>query len=965
MRRHGGEATHPRRCATRAGRWSRWFGGAWLAFAVLVPGQATERAIELQSFTPDQGVALAANVLLRDRDGVLWVGSDRGLFRFDGRGFVAVASDIDPLALQVNDLYQSPSGRLWVGAARHVYVWERGRLRRVADLPVSDLRRLAGDGGEGVYVRHQHQLWHVRADGAVQAVDWPAALSVGALTDGPLLRAGPRLWTSCNPGLCERVAGAGRRWGEADGVPSDHWNTLQVSADGDLWVGGNRHLLHLPAGAQRFEAIASAHPIDALDVDGAGRVLAASDGRIYRWDGHDWQAFSDAQVLQQAQIRDLAFDPAGAVWLATAGRGVMRWRGYGRFRNWTVAQGLDSAPTWALARDADGRLWIGNQRFGNLLEPGADRLAPWPQAMRDGGWTDAIALLPRDRQMWVLFNEGRLVRYDLDTQRAQPVASGLGWSKFALFDPAGRLWIGIHGTLWRIDHPAAAQPVATAVGTGLPPDTNYLGGTVDAEGRLWLATSRGLLRDDGDRLVVVGLDGPVRDGGLVDVAVDGEGVLWLAQAAGGLLQARPGEGNTLAVGKAGDALLDRTVPYSLEVDRHGRLWVLHGAGVDVHARGHWRRLDRADGLVWDDLSTGGFFADADGSLWFGTSGGLSHLLHPQRLAPVPPPAPIWLEVQYGSTRIAPGGAPSLRWSGQSLGVAVARTDTAHPTSQWLEYRVHKDHDPAPVERTQGQAVRLAALAPGQYRFEARFVDPDLRAASAWAGFELTLVPPWWRSRLARLGYGVLALVLVAGLWRWRNARLLRRQAKLERLVRERTLALENDKRALEAARTALQYEASHDALTGLLNRGAVVEALMDALLDAAPERRTLAVALLDLDHFKRINDTHGHLTGDAVLVQFAERLRALAPPGVLLGRYGGEEMLAVWPGLACDIDLARLFAPLIRGEYRDGDTWLQVSCSIGVTWWRPTDDLHSLLRRADAALYQAKDEGRARVVRQD
>ena len=144
---------------------------------------------------------------------------------------------------------------------------------------------------------------------------------------------------------------------------------------------------------------------------------------------------------------------------------------------------------------------------------------------------------------------------------------------------------------------------------------------------------------------------------------------------------------------------------------------------------------------------------------------------------------------------------------------------------------------------------------------------------------------------------LLRLALIAALWRWRTARMLRRQAVLEGMVRERTLALENDKRALESARTALQYEASHDSLTGLLNRGAVVEALMHAVSEAAATRRRVAVALIDLDHFKRINDTYGHLAGDAVLVQCAERLAALAPAGPTWAATAARSCW--WCGRAC------------------------------------------------------------------
>lgn len=352
-----------------------------LLLLVVAPGvhaQALpDRAVSMQAFTQEQGLGnLGANVLLRDRKGVLRVGTDSGLFRFDGKAFVAVDTGIDPLKLHVNDLYQAPSGQIWIGTSQHLYVWRDGRMRRMADVPVDDLRRIAGDGAHGVYVRHQHKLWHVGADGTVTSITWPRALDVGVLTDGPLLWFDQHLLTTCAAQLCIRNGTDTRVVGSDAGVPADQWITFHVTPDGDLWVGGMHHLLYMRAGSDQFQVIASEDPIDAIAVDAQGRVLVAGGGRIRRWDGKNWQGFADNRSLQSAQIRDVLFDPAGALWLAVGGRGVLRWRGYGQLQNWTQVQGLDSAPTWGIARDADGRLWFGNQRFGNVLQLGAQQLAP-------------------------------------------------------------------------------------------------------------------------------------------------------------------------------------------------------------------------------------------------------------------------------------------------------------------------------------------------------------------------------------------------------------------------------------------------------------------------------------------------------------------------------------------------------------------------------------------------------------
>jgi diguanylate cyclase (GGDEF)-like protein len=145
----------------------------------------------------------------------------------------------------------------------------------------------------------------------------------------------------------------------------------------------------------------------------------------------------------------------------------------------------------------------------------------------------------------------------------------------------------------------------------------------------------------------------------------------------------------------------------------------------------------------------------------------------------------------------------------------------------------------------------------------------------------------------------------------------------------------------------------------------VLEILATAMTDAQEYGQPLAVALIDLDNFKRINDHYGHLAGDAVLIESATRLRDAVPTGAALGRYGGEEILVVIPG-ATPEDPAPFEAlrQYIAQSPFDGDgVHLEVTCSIGVTWLRPQDHAgFDLIRRADAALYVAKTAGRNRVV---
>jgi diguanylate cyclase (GGDEF)-like protein len=155
-----------------------------------------------------------------------------------------------------------------------------------------------------------------------------------------------------------------------------------------------------------------------------------------------------------------------------------------------------------------------------------------------------------------------------------------------------------------------------------------------------------------------------------------------------------------------------------------------------------------------------------------------------------------------------------------------------------------------------------------------------------------------------------------------------------------------------------------DALTGVLNRRALYRRLRAELHRAHREGGTTAVILLDLDHFKQINDRHGHVAGDRVLRRVGRHLRRFARASDSVGRIGGEEFLIVLP--ATSLQEASQFAERLRGQIAGrpeaADT-PPVTASLGVTVCEGAAFLRveGVLREADAAMYRAKAEGRDRV----
>jgi diguanylate cyclase (GGDEF)-like protein len=180
------------------------------------------------------------------------------------------------------------------------------------------------------------------------------------------------------------------------------------------------------------------------------------------------------------------------------------------------------------------------------------------------------------------------------------------------------------------------------------------------------------------------------------------------------------------------------------------------------------------------------------------------------------------------------------------------------------------------------------------------------------------------------------------------------RARLERQRADLTVALER-----------IQALATRDELTGLLNRRAVLDRLQIELRIRDAESPQLCVALIDLDHFKSVNDTHGHAAGDEVLRRFAEAARQVVRGGDVMARWGGEEFLLMMPGATVVQGLESLARIRIRlGEMpmTDIHPGLAVTFSAGVAACCGQADLERAIERADAAMYAAKKGGRNRSL---
>jgi diguanylate cyclase (GGDEF)-like protein len=167
------------------------------------------------------------------------------------------------------------------------------------------------------------------------------------------------------------------------------------------------------------------------------------------------------------------------------------------------------------------------------------------------------------------------------------------------------------------------------------------------------------------------------------------------------------------------------------------------------------------------------------------------------------------------------------------------------------------------------------------------------------------------------------------------------------------------------AQEQLRHDATHDRLTGLWNRGMIVDELERELTRAKREKHPLTIMIGDVDHFKSINDTYGHAAGDEVLKETARRMSSVRRSYDSIGRYGGEEFLLILPG--CDLQQAAPIAERVRAMVAAepvpiGSVKWPVTVSIGIASRTDTlPDGTALIAAADEALYRAKAKGRNRV----
>lgn len=956
-------------------------GGAGPAHA-LDPDKAFHHYVR-NTWSIEQGLPqISALAITQDRQGYLWVGTQAGLARFDGVRFTAYNPENTPglAGIWINDLHVDPGNRLWVSTYRGLTLHEGGRFRIIpvvgaepgAPFDTRDIEPLASGrimvaAPDGVYeatdaglvLRHrlahpanvlmarEDELW-VGSRGRVYRITGDTTV-VMPLPEGDadtvvtkLEESQGRLWAGTSAGLFYRQ---GNTWLRHEGgapLATSPIESMLEDADGNLWVGMVQDLARLQSGRLK-ELVAS---------PGAG-----------------------------PSVRAMFEDREGNLWLGSQWEGLTRmWNGW--TRRYGPREGLEDSTLWSVARGPDGRIWAGTNSGLSVMQDGRFRQVV---AGADLPHPNAYTLLPEAGAVWIGTRRGvAVLRGDrLETpEMLAPMRSAQ--INGMLRDRAGALWFATTQGLFRQRRDDLLQ---MGVSDGFSDiRTRVLHETRD--GRLLVGTQSGLYEVSGGRAVPVGLEAGLRDD--LDITAiheldDGKLVVGALSEEMFLFDGKRwttfGRNSGMPVNSA----------FFITHDRSGFLWVggirgIHRVPVDdllavaegraTQVRGEMLLNERGDrrggqkGYCCNGAGNAKGFIHG-GELWLPTRDGVVAMSTTGIVKNPVAPRSLIERIRVGDTwRDAD---PSADWQlppeSRDLSFEFTVLSFQDPNSIELRYRlVGYDDDWRTLEDPSRRVVNYTNLPPGAYVFEALGANnADVWSTSpAQLGFRIQ--PRFQETPLFYLLLAALLGSVVYAGYRLQLSSHRRQRQALELLVGQRT-------EALEVANLRLEEASQTDPLTGLRNRRYLATQIPAdiAFYDREAVRRgtpgeVMVFALVDIDHFKAVNDRHGHAAGDRVLQQFAQVLGQLVRTGDYVARWGGEEFLIVFrPMQNRNIPILgeRIRDAIARHRFAVGtDEPLSLTCSVGLVECplfrdaRGSLGWEQVVELADRALYYVKNHGR-------
>jgi diguanylate cyclase (GGDEF)-like protein len=969
---------------------------------------------------PEAGSGTA---IVQDTSGFIWLGTQGGLVRWDGYHFRRYAADTQTpgslpdsfiLALHIDD-----RGRLWIGTSAGGlarYDAERDSFAVAAGpsgVKGTAVFSITGDGKSGLWVGTESGLNHVDAQHPDKLTPLATAQADGLPEGGVQAVLNDRdgnLWVGTRHGLWRRLSGTTAFSAHPLVTPEESepavTRLFQDSA-GRIWIGTHAHGAYVVEAGATHE-VRETSATSTLQSDSVIAITEAAAGEV--WLGTDGGGIVAVEAqsgttrrihhypdtpssLSDDYIYALYRDRSGLVWVANIGAisqhdpqqqaVVTLFGATGR------PNGITTKKVYAVSSMPDGRIWLSVGGGIDIIDPVLGRVAQLipdpthPDTALPKGRVQAI-VLGRDDAVYVATQQG-LYLTDINARPVKrmelPGRSPTAGVRALSFD-AGILWVGgEQDGLWAVDLRTPANPVVLSHESGAQlGDARITCVDRGRDSSLWVGTRSSLARVDiasgAIQRVPANSADPTQllDGFVAATLVDHRGRLWVASFGSGVqvLESQDAQGHW-RFRRLGlrDGLPHLGVNKLLE-DSHGNIWVSTDNGIAVIDGTSFkiRALGRPQGVGMRTFWTNSGAVTADGEILFGANGGLT-VVRPDRasLWTYQPPIVV-TDARSGKTSLsvaqfnrARGAAPALQISSEQRGLEVefAALDYSSPERNRYAYRLQGfDADWISTEAN----VRLANytnLPPGNYTLELRGSNRDGQW-SAPLRMPILVESAWYQTFGFRTVAVLVGLVLISLLVQARTVYLRQRQRELQALVNERTAELEKRSDELRESQRQLELIAYNDPLTGLPNRRLFEDDLKHRVALALRDGTPFSLLLVDLDGFKKINDTLGHDAGDALLVTIALRLKHTVREADRVARLGGDEF-AVLLSQTSELSSVELVCRRILTSLAEPVTFkdavMRVTASIGSAQCpNQGSSTDGLYKAADTALYDAKRSGR-------
>ena len=910
----------------------------------------------------------------QDGTGYIWIGTQNGIARFDGLRFTVFdrrTTGIDTTMATVS--YTDDAGQPWFGTAHGVLRFAHGKF---------DLLQ-AGNGNaavQGISQSPDGSMLFATSLGVMRLND---SVLQPALLEGErscsLLRDGETLWVG-QTGALTRIDSAGvTRFALPAAARNACITHLGDAEAGDLWLGTTAGLFRWHGG--RITA-------SGLDTELDGR---ATESLLRDHDGNQWfttaptvfrlrpngqlERIGEDDFVRDSWILTIFEDREGDLWFGSQTEGLFRlWDGW--VTRVSRRDGLADPFVWSVARNPQGGIVLGTN--SNVAVSGPDGVKELIAGNRLPNPSAYNLFYDSGGRLWVGTRGGIAIYSKGQIQRPPALLELDPFQINAIAQNGDEFWIGTSGGLYRYRGDKLTR-------IGAPPGESaarirsiYMSGRDE----LLVGTESGLRMVRGDAVTIPDWAAPLEGRMISHVGAINEGLVGIATLDAGLGLFASGQLTVLTSDRglpSDNAWTFRTINEHLYVAGIEGVWRVpvsslpkpgSGSEVEIAPQMVLSASGRERGSQRVRCCNGGAQArsavDDDGGMWLPSISGALRL-DTKEIAYAQQAPPLQIEALRHGNRWRTSDGATLQLDGSSRDIQVDFTALSFrdPHSLRFRYRL-AGYDADWVDAGARHSAFYTNLPPGHYRFEVEASLPDAAFGHSQAALELDLAPHWYERTSVRALFAALAACLIGLLVSLRLRGYRAAQKRLEALVAERTRALSRANKRLHQANQVLAFESQTDPLTGLNNRRFLIDHASE-LFDGKQAEKT-ALLLLDLDHFKQVNDRHGHAAGDEVLIQLARMLEHQARDGDHLLRWGGEEFLIVAKAARAEqaLEIAeRIRLAIARHAFATGKgRSLHLTCSIGVSLHplRASHDQASdwsmTLELADTALYRVKQEGR-------